>query len=90
MLLETATGKLLQQIDVDEESFEQIAFSPDGKRLAAGGAWTVRLWDVATGKASGQFEGHRGRINSLAFSPDGKRLASASEDSTVLIWDVSR
>jgi WD40 repeat protein len=90
VILETTTGKLLHQIDVDDETFAQIAFSPDGKLLAAGGAWTVRVWDVATGKATGKFEGHRGPIKSLAFSPDGKRLASASEDSTVLVWDVQK
>jgi RNA polymerase sigma factor (sigma-70 family) len=89
-VLETATGKVLQQIDVDGETVAALAFSPDGKRLAVGGAWTVRLWDVDTGRSAGPFEGHRGPITALAFSPDGRRLASASGDSTVLIWDVGR
>jgi RNA polymerase sigma factor (sigma-70 family) len=90
MLLETATGKLLQQADLDAEAFGQVVFSADGKLLAAGGTWTVCVWDVETWKKIGRFEGHQGQINSLAFSPDGKRLASASKDSTMLIWDVSR
>ncbi len=90
MVLETATGKLVQQIDVDGETVEALAFSPDGKRLAAGGAWTVRVWDIDSGRSAGPFEGHRGKVTSLAFSPEGKRLASASADSTVLVWDVSR
>ena len=78
-VLKTAAGKVID-----------VAFSPDGRRLAGGGRWTVRVWDVATGKVAGPFEGHRGVIRSLAFSPDGRRLASASEDSTVLVWDVTR
>jgi WD40 repeat protein len=92
-ILETTTGKLLHQIDVDKEFFEHVAFSPDGKLLAAGGHRTVRLWDLATGKETGNFEGHFPgfmSITSLAFSPDGKRLASASYDSTVLVWDVAK
>jgi RNA polymerase sigma factor (sigma-70 family) len=88
MILETRTGKLLHQADVEDEDFRALTFSPDGKLLAAGGTWTVRVWRIGTEKALHHFEGHRGRINSLAFSPDGKRLASASEDSSVLIWDV--
>jgi WD40 repeat protein len=90
MLLETATGKLLLQQDVGRYAPERIAFSPDGRLVAAGGVWTIHVWNVATGEAVAQFEGHRGRITGLAFSPDGRRLASASEDSTVLVWDVRR
>jgi RNA polymerase sigma factor (sigma-70 family) len=89
MILETMTAKLLHQADVEEYDLLRMAFSPDGKLLAMGGAWTASVWEVGSARAARQFTGHRGRINALAFSADGKRLATASEDSTVLIWDLS-
>jgi RNA polymerase sigma factor (sigma-70 family) len=90
MVLETATAKLVQQSDVDDVSVRQLAFSADGQRLAAGGNWTIYVWEVGTEKATWQFQGHRGNVTALAFSPDGSRLASASEDSTALVWELAK
>src|SRR5947209_4969541 len=64
-----------------------VAFSPDGKTLAAGG-WdgSIRLWDVATSKELRQFVGHKGWVKSVAFSPDGRTLISAGRDRDIHIW----
>jgi WD40 repeat protein len=89
VLVFEAGGKLLGQFDLEGEGPERLAFSPDGKRLAAGGAWAAHVWDLASGKKLRRLDGHRGRVTALAFSPDGRRLATASEDSMALVWDLS-
>ena len=65
-------------------------FSPDGKRLAAGGADNaVRVYDVATGRRELLIEQHADWVTDVAFSPDGRRLASASRDKSVRVFDAA-
>jgi RNA polymerase sigma factor (sigma-70 family) len=68
-----------------------VAFSPDGKMVAAGGAGrTISLWDAATGKELCRFPPFdRGQPARVAFSPDGKMLASVSRaNNLVCLYDV--
>jgi WD40 repeat protein len=71
-----------------------VAFSPDGKLLAAGNRYhTVRVWDVASKKEIKTLGGHMSDVWSIAFSPDGKTLAAADTDwkkpSKVKLWDTA-
>jgi WD40 repeat protein len=52
-----------------------VAYSPDGKRLAAAGNKAVSLIDVATGDVIDQLTGLAGKVTALAYSRDGRTLA---------------
>src|SRR2546430_12663400 len=67
-----------------------VAWSPNGKYLALGGAdGTVQVRAAATGDVLFTVHGHANSVWALAWSPDGTHLASASWDNTVRIWNAT-
>jgi WD40 repeat protein len=66
----------------------ELAFTPDGKTLLAGGG-CLRALDIATGRERSTEEGHRAKVCQVAFSPDGKAIASLDKDQVFRVWDVS-
>jgi WD40 repeat protein len=63
-----------------------IAFSPNGKAVAAGMQdGSVHFWYLATGRDS-QMRGYPGRVSQTIWSHNGRYLATAAADATV-VWD---
>jgi RNA polymerase sigma factor (sigma-70 family) len=87
-LWDVQTGKQIHALQHPGNWVASLVFAPDSKTLASGCGAKVRLWDVVTGQEIAALAGHQGDVCSLAFALDGKRLASASQDTTILIWDL--
>jgi WD40 repeat protein len=46
------------------------------------------LWNLETGEAIHTFTGHTAEICALSLSSDSKRAISASDDKTLILWDL--
>jgi WD40 repeat protein/tetratricopeptide (TPR) repeat protein len=71
---DTTSGARVLRVGQVRE-LRSVAFSPDGRRLAAGGAeGIVRVFDAADGRERAALFTGCLMVSGLAFSPDGRRL----------------
>ena len=84
------SGKVVVTSNQDVGDTWDLAFNPNGTRLAtAGEDGVTRLWDTSTGMITAQYRGHARKVRSVAFRPDGQRLVTTSADGTVRQWDAA-
>lgn len=91
-LWDAETGRLLRRLGDSAEQVMAVAISPDGRRVAGGGASShgtgvLNIWDSETGAQLWTTEDHKAEVLSLAYSPDGLLVASASADGLVKLRD---
>ena len=66
----------------------EIAYSPDGRRIAAATHKDIWMYDARSGAALKLLTGHTDSVLTVAFSPSGNTLASGGADGTVRGWNV--
>jgi WD40 repeat protein len=89
-LWDTTTGRVTGRLKGHTGSVINVAFSPDGRRLAtASHDRTVKVWDAATDLEVWSLREQADRVNGVAFSPEGLQLATAGRDGTVALWDAA-
>ncbi len=66
----------------------QLAWSPDGRLLAAASAGGVAIWRGSLQSTPVFIKQHDGPVKSVAFAPNGTTLATASADTTIKLWDL--
>ena len=84
-------GRAIAVLPMPGGLVEALAFSPDGRRLAASAAGGgITVWDVTTRRLLARPDG---LATAMAFSADGRSLAAGMADrqgeGVVIVWDVA-
>jgi WD40 repeat protein len=92
-LWDVATGKERATLKGHDRNVWAVAFSADGKLLAAESEWgMLKLWDVSTGKEKATLKHTPNVMPCLAISGDSRRLVSGNKTGeiggSVKVWDL--
>jgi WD40 repeat protein len=87
---DVAAGRRLFELPGPADGNWSVAWSADGRLLAAGGEDHVaRVYEVASRELRREFRGHSGPVSAVAFAPDLGRLLTGGSDTVIVGWDLN-
>jgi len=84
--LDAVTGAPTFSLPTRRRTVTALAFTADGKFLAAGFNGAVQLWDVTNRRLVSTLEGFERVVTRLAYSPSGDLVAAGTQDGQVWVW----
>jgi WD40 repeat protein len=89
-----ATFKASPLVALATDTFTAVAFSPDNRKIAIGGAHgSINLWNnepSANPQWLQRLNHANQRIDAIAFSPDSTRIVTAAAGGTGKLWDATQ
>ncbi len=85
------SGEQLLTLRGHEQGVHCVAWSSDSRLVASGGGGnrSVCVWDAAEGtQVMEPLRGHDGTVSSIVLNTTTTLLFSASDDETIIIWDL--
>lgn len=91
VLWNATDADVIHTFDASRE-VKQVAFSPDGSRIAAACAGgLILIWSADDYRETGRLlHDDSSPLWCLAWSSDGKRMATGSENANAYLWDVEQ
>jgi WD40 repeat protein len=88
-LFTAPAGVLAQTLDPGDLRVRSLAYSRDGRRLAAGGPGGAQVFDTKSGQRLAVISGLGEPVDVVALSPDGQKIAIAPGESPAELWEVA-
>lgn len=88
VIWEVGTGRVLHRTSLGKDRATTLAFSHDGRILAAGVGSEIRVYDSESLSDTGTITTGKSPVSALAFAPDGGRIAAGYADGRVRLWDA--
>ncbi len=67
----------------------EVAWSPDGRWIAATGDFDARVWKATTGTLQAVLLGHTAITQGIDWSADSTKIATGSADGTAKVWEIT-